>query len=244
VSSADLISKYVGESEKMIKTLFTLAREKKPSCIFIDEIDSLCGARSEGENDATRRVKTEFLVQMQGVGNSSDGILVLGATNLPWALDTAIRRRFEKRIYIPLPDIEARKFLVRHNLKKNAHNLTDAQMDEIAAKSDGYSGSDMANLGKDAVYGPVRKCQAAEWFLECNENGTIKYMPVMDNELSKYSKGQLKQMRLTDITGDKLKVPIVNNDDFIEALKKAKSSVSKDQLTEYEKWTKEFGQDG
>jgi len=70
-----------------------MAREKKPAVIFIDEIDSLCGARSDNENDATRRVKTEFLVQMQGVGNDSDGILVLGATNLPWGLDSAIRRR-------------------------------------------------------------------------------------------------------------------------------------------------------
>jgi vacuolar protein-sorting-associated protein 4 len=81
-----------------------LARENKPSIIFIDEIDSLCGSRSEGENETGRRIKTEFLVQMQGVGNDMDGVLVLGASNVPWELDPAIRRRFEKRIYIPLPD--------------------------------------------------------------------------------------------------------------------------------------------
>ena len=105
-----MISKFVGESEKTIKSLFNAAREKAPSIIFIDEIDSLCGARSDNENEASRRVKTEFLVQMQGilvsyckikylrslyigVGNKSDGILVLGATNIPWGLDSAIRRR-------------------------------------------------------------------------------------------------------------------------------------------------------
>ncbi len=102
MSSADLISKYVGESEKMIKTLFTTAGKLKPTIIFIDEVDSMCGSRGEGENEASRRVKTEFLVQMQGVGNALDKVLVLGATNLPWALDPAIRRRF-KLWFIFLP---------------------------------------------------------------------------------------------------------------------------------------------
>lgn len=98
VSSADLVSKWQGESERLVKALFTLARKTKPSIIFIDEIDSMCGARGEGESDATKRIKTEFLVQMQGVGSEDKGLLVLGATNLPWSLDSAIRRRFEKRI--------------------------------------------------------------------------------------------------------------------------------------------------
>lgn len=118
VSSSDLISKYVGESAKSIKTLFAMARSYKNSIIFIDEIDSLVSARSENENEASKRVKTEFLVQMQGVGNNDTGILVLGATNLPWSLDSAIRRRFQKRIYIPLPDFEARHYLIKHKMKK------------------------------------------------------------------------------------------------------------------------------
>lgn len=110
ISSSSLVSKYVGETEKMIKALFGLARERKPSIIFIDECDSLFTARSDNENEASRRAKTEFLTQMQGVGRDDQGILVLGATNIPWALDSAIRRRFEKRIYIPLPDLESRKY--------------------------------------------------------------------------------------------------------------------------------------
>lgn len=83
----------ISNEYRLVRTLFEMARESKPSIIFIDEIDSLCSTRSESENDSTRRIKTEFLVQMQGVGNDSSGVLVLGATNLPWGLDPAIRRR-------------------------------------------------------------------------------------------------------------------------------------------------------
>lgn len=77
----------------MVKQLFTMARENKPAIIFIDEVDSLCGSRGTGESEASRRIKTEFLVQMNGVGKDPTGVLVLGATNIPWTLDSAIRRR-------------------------------------------------------------------------------------------------------------------------------------------------------
>ena len=78
-----------------------MARENKPAIIFVDEIDSLCGTRGEGESEASRRIKTEFLVQMNGVGNDTQGVLVLGATNIPWALDIAIKRRF-----VPSPPLK------------------------------------------------------------------------------------------------------------------------------------------
>ena len=109
-----------------------MARESKPAIIFIDEIDSLCGSRSEGENDTSRRIKTEFLVQMQGVGNDNDGLLVLGATNVPWELDPAVRRRFEKRIYIPLPDVEARKYMFNLRIGDTPHNLTPNDFQALA----------------------------------------------------------------------------------------------------------------
>ncbi|OLP76892.1 Vacuolar protein sorting-associated protein 4B [Symbiodinium microadriaticum] len=86
ISSSDLVSKWMGESEKLVRSLFEMARESKPAIIFVDEVDSLCGARGEsGESDAARRIKTEFLAQMDGVGKDSSQILVLGATNTPWA---------------------------------------------------------------------------------------------------------------------------------------------------------------
>ena len=116
VSSSDLVSKWQGESERLVRQMFEMAREAKPAIIFVDEIDSLCTARSEGESESSRRIKTEFLVQMDGVGNTHGGILVLGATNIPWELDPAMRRRFEKRIYIALPDPRARAIMFKLNL--------------------------------------------------------------------------------------------------------------------------------
>jgi vacuolar protein-sorting-associated protein 4 len=78
---------------RLVKQLFELARESKPAIIFIDEIDSLAGTRNESESEGSRRIKTEFLVQMNGVGHDDTGVLVLGATNIPWQLDNAIKRR-------------------------------------------------------------------------------------------------------------------------------------------------------
>jgi vacuolar protein-sorting-associated protein 4 len=78
---------------RLVKQLFQMARESKPAIIFIDEVDSLAGTRNEGESEGSRRIKTEFLVQMNGVGHDDTGVLVLGATNIPWQLDPAIKRR-------------------------------------------------------------------------------------------------------------------------------------------------------
>ena len=157
VSSADLISKWQGESEKLVRNLFELARESEGgrAIIFIDEVDSLCGSRSEGESDSMRRVKTEFLVQMDGVGNSGGQLLVLGATNIPWELDAAIRRRFEKRVYIPLPDAEARSAMVKLNLGDTPNNLTEEEFEKTGEITEGSSGADIKILVKEALMQPL-----------------------------------------------------------------------------------------
>ena len=129
----------------------------------------MCGNRSDGENESSRRVKTEFLVQMQGVGHDDRGVLVLGATNLPWALDPAIRRRFERRIYIPLPEYEARLGMLKRNMKDNEHVLTEEDFVSLAKRTEKFSGSDISILVRDAVYSPIRRLQSATKFKKVGE---------------------------------------------------------------------------
>lgn len=179
MSSSDLVSKWLGESERLVRSLFEMARASKPAIIFIDEIDSLCSSRTEGENDTTRRIKTEFLVQMQGVGKESNGLLVLGATNVPWELDPAVRRRFEKRIYIPLPEKSARISLFKLSLGNTPNALTPENYNNLAEFTDFYSGSDIATVVKDALMEPIRKCQNARKF---KKTGDGYYFPTYPSD--------------------------------------------------------------
>ncbi|XP_048231961.1 protein SUPPRESSOR OF K(+) TRANSPORT GROWTH DEFECT 1 isoform X2 [Ricinus communis] len=170
VSSSDLVSKWMGESEKLVSNLFRLARDSAPSIIFIDEIDSLCGQRGEGnESEASRRIKTELLVQMQGIGNDDHQVLVLAATNTPYALDQAIRRRFDKRIYIPLPDLKARQHMFKVHLGDTPHNLTESDFEHLARRTEGFSGSDISVCVKDVLFEPVRKTRDAKYFMKISD---------------------------------------------------------------------------
>ncbi|KAJ1880897.1 putative 26S proteasome subunit yta6 [Coemansia sp. RSA 1722] len=157
ISASSLTSKWIGEGEKMVRALFAVARVRQPTVIFIDEIDSLLTQRTDGEQEATRRIKTEFLVQLDGCGTSQDDrIILLGATNRPQELDEAARRRFPKRLFVPLPDTAGRRTIVRNLLKTQVHSLDDAHLDSICNRTDGYSGADMDTLCREAAYGPIR----------------------------------------------------------------------------------------
>jgi vacuolar protein-sorting-associated protein 4 len=161
VSSSDLVSKWMGESERLVKQLFNMARENKPSIIFIDEIDALCGPRGEGESEASRRIKTELLVQMDGVGKDSKGVLILGATNIPWQLDAAIRRRFQRRVHISLPEMSARMKMFELAVGTTPCELNATDFKRLAVLTEGYSGSDITIAVQDALMQPVRKIQTA-----------------------------------------------------------------------------------
>lgn len=145
----------------LVKQLFGMARENKPSIIFIDEIDALCGPRGEGESEASRRIKTELLVQMDGVGKDSKGVLILGATNIPWQLDGAIRRRFQRRVHISLPDLPARMKMFELAVGNTPCELTQQDYRKLAEMSEGYSGSDISIAVQDALMQPVRIIQTA-----------------------------------------------------------------------------------
>eukprot|EP01104_Vermistella_antarctica_P019878 TRINITY_DN810_c0_g1_i1.p1 TRINITY_DN810_c0_g1~~TRINITY_DN810_c0_g1_i1.p1 ORF type:complete len:792 (-),score=155.94 TRINITY_DN810_c0_g1_i1:5-2326(-) len=163
ISASSLTSKWVGEGEKMVRALFAVARWKsvqlgKPSMIFIDEVDSLLTSRKDDESESSRKMKTEFFLRLDGI--KSDPVarfLVIGATNLPQELDLAARRRFEVKLYIPLPEEEGRASLVERTLVSVRHNLTKADMLEVARLAKGFSGADMQTLVRNAAMSPLEE---------------------------------------------------------------------------------------
>uniref|UniRef100_A0A674E0J2 vesicle-fusing ATPase n=1 Tax=Salmo trutta TaxID=8032 RepID=A0A674E0J2_SALTR len=246
ISSSDLVSKWLGESEKLVKNLFSLARENKPSIIFIDEIDSLCGSRSENESEAARRIKTEFLVQMQGVGNDNEGVLVLGATNIPWTLDSAIRRRFEKRIYIPLPEGPARSFMFKLHLGSTPSELIESDYVTLGKKTEGYSGADISVIVRDALMQPVRKVQSATHFKRVQGSSWNHPNLVVDDLLTPCSPGDPDAIEMTwmDVNGEKLMEPVVCMADMLRSLHNTKPTVNEQDLDKLKKFTEDFGQEG
>lgn len=215
VSSATLASKYRGESERMVRCLFEMARCYSPSIIFIDEIDSLCTQRgAEGEHEASRRVKSELLVQIDGCHSSEGGerqhVVVLAATNFPWDIDEALRRRLEKRIYIPLPQREERLELLHINLK-GIDIEPNVNFDVVAGKLGGYSGDDITNICRDAAMNGMRRKIAGK-------------TPAEIREMSK----------------DDMKEPITM-EDFIQAINKINPSVAQKDVTRHEEWLKVYG---
>ncbi|KXG53024.1 ATPase, AAA-type, core [Penicillium griseofulvum] len=224
ISASSLTSKWHGESEKLVRALFGLAKALAPSIIFVDEIDSLLSARSSGsEHEASRRSKTEFLVQWSDLQRAAAGreqtsrekkegdasrVLVLAATNMPWDIDEAARRRFVRRQYIPLPEHHVREQQIRKLLSHQHHELSDADIQVLVQVTEGFSGSDITALAKDAAMGPLR-----------NLGEALLHTPM-----------------------DQIRAIIFQ--DFEASLYSIRPSVSPDGLRRYEEWAKEFGERG
>ncbi|KAL4977478.1 P-loop containing nucleoside triphosphate hydrolase protein [Aspergillus desertorum] len=219
VSASTLTSKWHGESEKLVRALFGLAKSLAPSIIFVDEIDSLLSSRSSGtENEASRRSKTEFLIQWSDLqraaagreqpGKSGDAsrVLVLAATNMPWDIDEAARRRFVRRQYIPLPERHVREQQLRRLLSHQVHDLDDEAIEVLVHVTEGFSGSDITALAKDAAMGPLR-----------NLGEALLHTP-MD---------QIRPICFAD---------------FEASLLSIRPSVSKEGLRAYEDWARQFGE--
>lgn len=214
VSSSTLTSKYRGESEKLVRLLFEMARFYAPSTIFIDEIDSLCASRgSDSEHEASRRFKAELLIQMDGLNASMNDekiIMVLAATNHPWDIDEAFRRRFEKRVFISLPNDETRSALLQLCLK-DVNVSPDLDTNLIAEELSGFAGSDISNVCRDAA------------------------MMSMRRKIIGRTPAEIKQIRREDVD-----LP-VTTEDFQEAMSRTKKSVSLADIAKFEKWMNEFG---
>lgn len=206
--SATITSKWMGEAEKLAKILFDVARKKAPTLIFFDEIDSIATKRGDsGESSGIRRLKTQLLQEMQGVKeNKGKLVTIMAATNRPWDIDSAFLRRLERKIYVPLPDKESRTAILKYH-SRGIETKPDVDFDKLSEQMEGYSGSDIAIMCREAIMRPIR---------ELDKEGVLT-------------------------KNEKIIVRPVELNDYLEALKKIKPTVSKEELDKFDEWRKEFG---
>lgn len=149
------MDKFVGESEKRLRALFKYCAQFR--CIlFFDEIDALLTKRGADDSEAARRLKTEFLQLTDGVQANTAGFLLVAATNTPQDLDDAARRRFDERIYLPLPGLAEREAVIRQNLEKDANKLSDREIAALARATERFSFSDLRQLAQKAARNVLR----------------------------------------------------------------------------------------
>ena len=159
VSAANIVSKWLGESERLVMSLFEMARKNQPAIIFIDELDSIGVARSGDDVGGERRLKTQLLTEMQGLASDAeDRVTVIGATNLPWEIDFALRSRFEKRIHVPLPEKIARNRIFEIHME-DIEIMSEVNYEELSDLSEGYSGRDLSIVCREAAMEPIRDLQ-------------------------------------------------------------------------------------
>ena len=191
---------------------------------------------------------------------AAEGVLVLGATNIPWGLDPAVRRRFERRIYIPLPDEPARLALLRIALGTTPHSLQEADLQAVARRTDGLSGADISVLVRDALIEPVRECSAPQ-HARAHHDALVPQVrdalmePVREMQQATHFRQErdgtwapcapgaqgARRMALMEVPAAMLKTPLVTAAHFERAVRSARPTVGKEDLAQQDKFTLEFG---
>lgn len=170
----DIMNMYIGQSEKNLHELFETARKHKPCVLFFDEVDALGASRSDMKSSAGRHVINQFLSEMDGVSANNEGILVMGATNVPWYLDAAFRRpgRFDKIVFVPPPDDEAKAEIIRLHLRGKP--TTDIDVVKIVPYMKDFSGADIKAVVDTAVEEKLREAMEKGEIFPINTNDLIK----------------------------------------------------------------------
>eukprot|EP01029_Cantina_marsupialis_P004301 TRINITY_DN14345_c0_g1_i1.p1 TRINITY_DN14345_c0_g1~~TRINITY_DN14345_c0_g1_i1.p1 ORF type:complete len:541 (+),score=119.01 TRINITY_DN14345_c0_g1_i1:43-1665(+) len=221
VSSSGLLSKWMGESEKLVQALFMAGKVFEPSMIFMDEIDSLLTQRASGEQETTRRIKNELFICMNGNNDLAGDVFVIGATNRPQELDEAARRRFALRLYVPLPCYDARLFQLNKELNEcDARiNLSPTEFEEAARALKGFSGSDIFQVCQAARRACISKLVAA---------------------LPKNSSMEDINQHIRSIGKDDL---VITYADVQKAIETGARTVADKDVVELDEWNKKYGSD-
>jgi len=176
---------------------------------------------------------------MDGATKEKPGsLLVLGATNFPWGLDPAMRRRFEKRVYIPLPDFDAIYYKIDRDMQQIDNNLTDQDKAEITKLLDGYSMSDISTYVRQACMAPLMKTRTATHFKNFMRDGKQCWQACSPSEPGAQKKNP------NSLPGEDIIPPPIEKMDMIKALQKAKKSVAPEDLIKQQEFTRDFGMEG
>lgn len=213
-----VLSKYLGESSKLVSGLYAAARVHSPSIVFVDEFDALSQSRSGDTSEATRKLLSTLLTELDGLQDKKSGqlLLTLAATNTPWDLDPAVLSRFPRRIYVTLPDPEACREILKIHMKDL--DCSSLDLDTLATRcvENLYSGRDIQNL-----------CQQAIWHMIREENTNLYH---------------LAELPFDELKAHSLKVRGLRTDDFEDAFGKIKSPLTASDLQRYSEWNEKFGE--
>lgn len=249
-TASNIMSKWQGQSERMVRALFDLTVERAPCLLLLDELDGLCGARGDEDGESTRRVKNEFLLQLDRVNEFNKQaftdlehpkfVVVLGATNFPYQIDSAIRRRFERRIYVGLPSREARYHMLRKGMPSH---LSDEQVWALADYTDMYSGADLSVISKNVGYAPLAKLQKSTRFYRVPGGPwrTEGDPGLQEDQKARGGQAALeeKECRLEELSGD-IEEPILNFEEVEAIAKRVNRSVSDADIKAHERFCEEF----